>query len=109
MATVIKGVYETKNALDAAELENAQNGDTYIVGTKIPYNLYSFNGTAFVKGKAVSDSASDLSGVTIDDVNTDTPVEKLFTFPFKGEDGKTVMVRKGLHLGEIHFYRPTEG
>ena len=108
--TVILGVYESKSALDEAELENASDGDTYIVGTKIPYDLYTYSSdsTSFEKGDKVSNDASDLSGVTIDDVNTDTPVEKLFTFPFKGEDGKTVMVRKGLHLGEIHFYRPLE-
>ena len=103
---VILGVYTTKAALDTAEKESATAGDTYIVGSKIPYDLYTFASGEFKKGAKVSNSASDLSGVTIDDVNTDTSVEKLYSFPWKGEDGKTLKVRKGLHLGEIHFYVP---
>lgn len=107
---VIKGVYDTKTALDTAELATAENGDTYIVGTKVPYNLYTYSSskTAFQKGDAISNDAGDLSGVEIDDVNVDIPVEKLFGLQFKGADGKTLMVRRTLHLGEIQFYTPVE-
>lgn len=100
MATVILGVYETKTALDTAHASDNTKGDTYIVGAKIPYNLYSWDGSKFVKGDTVSDTQSDLT--------KDVPVAELFEMSFKGTDGKTVKIRKGLHLGEIHFYRPTE-
>ena len=107
---VIKGVYATKTALDTAELAEASNGDTFIVGSKIPYDLYTYSSSksAFQKGDKVSNDASDLSGVEIDDVNVDIPVAKLFGLQFKGADGKTLMVRKTLHLGEIQFYTPVE-
>lgn len=98
--TVILGVYETKTALDTAHASGNTNGDTYIVGSKIPYDLYSWDGSKFAKGNAVSDSQSDLT--------KDIPVEELYGMKFKGADGKMLMIRKGLHLGEIHFYRPTE-
>lgn len=107
---VILGVYETKTALDTAEKATASNGDTYIVGSKIPYDLYTYNSskTAFVKGDKVSNVASDMTTpVSIDDVTADIPVSKLFDVAFKGADGKTLKVRKGLHMGEIHFYVPT--
>ena len=108
---VIKGVYTTKSALDTAELATAENGDTYIVGSKIPYELYTYSSskTAFQKGDKVSNQASDMSTpVSIDDVTADIPISKLYTLEFKGDDGKLQMVRKGLHLGEIHLYRPTK-
>ena len=108
---VIKGVYTTKTALDTAELATANNGDTWIVGSKIPYDLYTYSSskTAFVKGNTVSDKVGDLkTPVTIDDVTSDIPIAKLYTTAFVGEDGKNLKVRKGLHLGEIHLYVPGE-
>jgi len=96
---VIKGVYATKSALETAQAETAEAGDTYIVGSKIPYNLYTFTNGAFVKGDAVSNSATDVKA---------SPVEDVYKMKFVGEDGKTVMIRRGLHLGEIHFYVPLE-
>jgi len=98
MATVIKGVYASKSALDSAHSSGNTKGDTYIVGSGIPYTLYSWSGSAFVKGKTVSDTASDLK----------PDVDELFNMSFAGADGKTLKVRKGLHLGEIHFYVPAE-
>ena len=98
--TVILGVYETKSALDTAHASSNTKGDTYIVGSKIPYDLYAWDGSKFVKGNTVSDTQSDLT--------KDVAVEELYSMKFKGADGKMLMVRKGLHLGEIHFYRPTE-
>ena len=97
---VIKGVYTSKGALDTAELATAANGDTYIVGTKIPYDLYTYSSskTAFEKGNAVSNMAKDL--------NTQTDINDLYSLEFKANDGKTLKVRKGLHLGEIHLYVP---
>ena len=105
---LILGVYATKTALDTAHASDNTNGDTYIVGSKIPYNLYAWDGSKFVKGDPVSNDAGDLDVVEIDDVTEDIAVEKLFSIKFKGEDGKTLMIRKGLHLGEIQFYVPTD-
>ena len=108
---VIKGVYATKAALDTAELAGAANGDTYIVGSKIPYDLYTYSSskTAFQKGDKVSNVVKDLSTpVTIDDITTNPAVSKLYGISFVGPDGKTLKVRKGLHIGEIHFYVPAE-
>ena len=97
-ATVILGVYTTKTALDTAHSTSNTKGDTYIVGSGIPYDLYSWSGSAFVKGDKISNVWSDLS--------QDVPVSDLYSMEFKGSDGKTLKVRKGLHLGEIHFYVP---
>ena len=99
-ATVILGVYATKSALDSAHSSSNTKGDTYIVGSGIPYDLYSWSGSAFVKGDKVSDKATDLT--------TDIPVEDVTNLTFAGADGKTLKIRKGLHLGEIHFYVPAE-
>ena len=98
--TVIKGVYETKTALDTAHSTSNTKGDTYIVGSKIPYNLYSWDGSKFVKGTTVSNKATDLTA--------NIPVEDLYSLMFEGADGKTLKIRKGLHLGEISFYAPAE-
>ena len=103
---VIKGVYTSKTALDTAEKATANNGDTYIVGSKCPYDLYTYSSskTAFEKGAAVG--TKETLSITIDDVNQDIAVSKLYTIPFVGANGKTLKVRKGLHLGEIHLYVP---
>lgn len=103
---VIKGVYTSKTALDTAELATASNGDTYIVGSKSPYDLYTYSSTdtAFKKGEKVGRKGD--FDIAIDDVTEDISVDKLYNIPFKGEDGKTLKIRKGLHLGEIHFYVP---
>ena len=103
---VIKGVYESKTALETAEAATAVAGDTYIVGTKCPYDLYTFTSGAFKKGEPVGTKAT--LNIYIDDVNQDIPVSKVTEIPFKGNDGKTLKIRKGLHLGEIHFYVPAE-
>ena len=108
---VILGVYATKTALDTAEKATASNGDTYIVGSKIPYDLYTYSSskTDFVKVDAVSNVVGDLTTpVTIDDVTADIAVSKLYNISFKGPNGKTMKVRKGLHLGEIHLYVPAQ-
>ena len=102
---VIKGVYATKSALDAAEAATAVAGDTYMVGSKCPYDMYKFVSSAFVKQSEAVGTKSTLS-ISIDDVNQDIPVADLYDIPFKGSDGKTLKIRKGLHLGEIHFYVP---
>ena len=105
---VISGVYATKAALSAGVSEPS-NGDTYIVGSKIPYDLYTYSSskTDWVKGDKVSNVVGDLSTpVTIDDITTNPDVDKLYGISFVGADGKTLKVRKGLHLGEIHFYVP---
>lgn len=105
---VLKGVYATKSALDTAELETAVNGDSYLVGSKTPYDTYTYSSskTAFQKGEQVG-RMEDFS-ISIDDVTEDIPVEELYGIPFKGPDGKTLKIRRGLHLGEIHFYVPGE-
>ena len=43
-----------------------------------------------------------------EEVTEDIPISKLYTTEFTADDGKTLMVRKGLHLGEIHLYVPAE-
>ena len=102
---VIKGVYASKSALDDAEAGTAVAGDIYMVGNKCPYDMYKFVSNAFVKQSEAVGTKSTLS-ISIDDVNQDIPVAALFDIPFKGADGKTLKIRKGLHLGEIHFYVP---
>ena len=100
MAKSILGVYETKSALDSAKKASAKEGDTYMVGSGIPYDLYTFTGSDFAKGDKISDSAEDLT--------TSIPVDELYNLSFEGKDGKTLKIRRGLHLGEIHFYVPAE-
>ena len=100
MATTILGIYSTKSALDSAHSTGNTDGDTYIVGSGIPYTMYKWNGSSFVKGNTVSD--------TWDDLTTDIPISDLYSMAFKADDGKTLKVRKGLHLGEIHLYVPAE-
>ena len=80
---VIKGVYTSKTALDTAELATAENGDTYIVGSKSPYDLYTYSSskTAFQKGEAVG-RKGDLS-IGIDDVNQDVAVSKMYGVTWK--------------------------
>ena len=103
---VILGVYASKTALDTAEKATASAGDTYLVGSKCPYDLYKFTSGEFKKGEAVGTKGT--LDITIEDVNEDIPVSSLYNIPFKGSDGKTLKIRKGLHLGEIHFYVPAE-
>ena len=100
MATAILGIYATKSALVTAHASDNTKGDTYMVGSSIPYDLYSWSGTAFVKGNKISDQSGDLT--------TKIPVDDLGNLSFEGKDGKTLKIRKGLHLGEIHFYVPAE-
>ena len=76
-----------------------------MVGSKCPYDMYKFVSDAFVKQSDKVGTKGTLS-ISIDDVNQDIPVADLYDIPFKGSDGKTLKVRKGLHLGEIHFYVP---
>ena len=105
---VLKGVYASKSALDTAELATASDGDSYLVGSKSPYDSYTYSAskTAFQKGEKVG--RKEDFDITIDDVTEDIPVSDLYNIPFKGADGKTLKIRKGLHLGEIHFYVPAE-
>lgn len=102
---VISGVYASTSALPTGDSAPA-NGTSYLVGSKCPYTVYTYqtSGTKYVKGVDVG-RLTDFD-ITIDDVTEDIPVSKLYTTPFKGSDGKTLKVRKGLHLGEIHFYVP---
>ena len=102
---VISGVYANTSALPTGESAPA-NGTSYLVGSKCPYDVYTYqtSGTKYVKGAKVG-RKTDFD-ITIDDVTEDIAVSKLYEIPFKGVDGKTLKVRKGLHLGEIHFYVP---
>ena len=105
---VIKGVYTSKSALDTAELENATEGDTYIVGSKIPYDLYTYKTDAFKKGDKVSNVVGDLSTpVSIDDVTADISVSKLQEITFKN-GSKSYKIRKtvgrGNSLDTFEFY-----
>ena len=83
---IILGVYASKTALDTAELSTASNGDTYIVGSKIPYDLYTYSSskTSFVKGDKVSNVVSDLStDVTISDITVDPAVSDMYNVTWK--------------------------
>lgn len=104
---VISGVYSASSSLPTGSSAPA-NGTSYLVGTKCPYDVYTYqtSGTKYVKGEQVG-RKTDFA-ISIDDVTEDIPVAKLYETPFKGEDGKTLKVRKGLHLGEIHLYVPAE-
>ena len=102
---VISGVYASTSALPTGE-SAPENGTNYLVGSKCPYDIYTYqtSGTKYVKGEKVGTKGT--LDISVDDVNQDIPVAKIFDIAFKGPDGKTLKVRKGLHLGEIHFYVP---
>ena len=102
---VISGVYASTSALPTGDSAPA-NGTSYLVGSKCPYTVYTYqtSGTKYVKGEDVG-RLTDFD-ISIDDVTEDIPISKLYTTPFEGEDGKTLKVRKGLHIGEIHLYVP---
>ena len=86
---VIKGVYATKSALDTAELAAAEAGDTYIVGSKIPYDLYTFKSGSFKKGDKVSNVMEDLT------TPAEYPIAKMFCITFKDGD-KTYKLRENV-------------
>ena len=104
---VISGVYAASSSLPTGDSAPA-NGTSYLVGTKCPYDVYTYqtSGTKYVKGVQVG-RLTDFD-ISIDDVTEDIPISALYTTPFVAGDGKTVKVRKGLHLGEIHLYVPAE-
>ncbi len=90
---VILGVYESKSALDTAEAATASAGDTYIVGSKCPYDLYTFTSGAFKKGEAVGTKGT--LDIGIDDVNEDIPLSSLGSITFK-DGSKTMRLRKAI-------------
>lgn len=92
---VIKGVYATKSALDTAELAAAEAGDTYIVGSKIPYDLYTFTSGAFKKGDKVSNVMEDLT------TPAEYPIAKMFYITFK-DGNKTYKLRENVGRGKSH-------
>lgn len=59
---VINGIYSSKSVLDAAEAATAEAGDSYLVGTKMPYDLYTYSGRAFKKIDKVSTVSSEEAG-----------------------------------------------
>ena len=96
---VILGVYTSKTALDTAEAATASAGDTYLVGTKIPYDLYTFKSSAFTKGDKVSNVVSDLSTpVTIEDVTEAPTVTEMFGVTWK-DGSKTYKLRQTVGRG----------
>ena len=102
---VISGVYASTSALPTGDSAPA-NGTSYLVGTKCPYDVYTYqtSGTKYVKGVQVG-RKTDFS-ISIDDVTESIPIAKLYTTVFTGANGKNLKVRKGLRLGEIHLYVP---
>lgn len=104
---VIKGVYTTKTALDTAELATASNGDTYIVGTKIPYDLYTYSSskTAFQKGDAVSNVVGDLStDVTISDITVTPNVSDMYSVTWKDGSKTYRLVRTVGRDARLDYY-----
>lgn len=95
---VILGVYETKSALDTAELAGASAGDTYIVGSKVPYDLYTFASGAFKKGDKVG--TVETLDISIDDVNQDISVRDMFGITFK-DGAKSYKLRQTTGHGHI--------
>ena len=99
---VIKGVYATKTALDTAHPSGNTNGDTYIVGSKCPYDLYSWSGSAFTKG-AKCGTIETLT-VTLDDVNQDITLANLMTKTLKDAGGNNVKLAQAIgkrDLGQL--------
>ena len=56
----IQGIYSSKSVLDTAEAPTAKAGDAYLVGSKMPYELYIFKNGSFRKSGKVSDDSKDL-------------------------------------------------
>lgn len=102
---VILGVYSTKTALDTAELASASNGDTYIVGSKSPYDLYTYSSskTAFQKGEKVG-RVGDLD-ISINDVTESIAFSDILGKTIKDSKNRDVKliqaVGKGLELYEL--------
>lgn len=97
----IKGLVATYGDLSKYSAK-AKQGDTYLVGDSVPFTLYSYNTSkeGWIKGDTVSTKAVDLT--------TRIHVNDLPKLVFEAHDGKTLMIRKGIRLGEIHFYTPED-
>ena len=103
----ILGVYSTKTALDTAEKATASNGDTYIVGSKIPYELYTYSSSksAFEKGDKVSNVASDLSTpISIDDVTEPISLSSLPNMTFKNANNENVKFINAIGKRKMELY-----
>ena len=87
---VILGVYSSKSALDTAELASASNGDTYIVGSKSPYDLYTYSSTktAFEKGEKVG-RVGDLD-ISIDDVTENITLSSVMSKTLKNANNESI-------------------
>ena len=101
--TVILGVYATKSALDSAHGSGNTKGDSYIVGSKCPYALYTWSGSDFTKGVAVGTKAT--LSIGIDDVNESIAFSSLVGKTIKDSKNRDVKliqaVGKGLELYEL--------
>ena len=84
----ILGVYSSKSALDTAEKSTASAGDTYIVGSKIPYDLYTFTRGEFKKGVQVG--RKDDFDISIDDVTEPISLSSLPSITFKNANNESV-------------------
>ena len=96
--TVIKGVYATKSALDTAHAADAAAGDQYIVGSKCPYDLYTFKTSAFSKTGTVDFTPTGYV----------QPIANLYTSQWESANGNIMKVRKGWHIGKIELYKPEQ-
>lgn len=105
----LKGIYATVSALNSAHSTGNTNGDQYLVGTDFPYHLYTWNGSTFAKGNAVSWNDADLDAVQIENVTNGIGINMLYQMQFLGDDGKPIMIRqRPLHIGEIEMYVPND-
>lgn len=94
---IIKGIYDSQEALkkDAAK---AKRGNCFAVGKQTPYKIFKYNGEKFEEVGTLSENGTDI----------EMPIENLFQMRFKAHDGSTLMVRKGIRVGEVQIYTPAE-
>ena len=95
MDIVIQGIYSTKTILDSAEKATAENGDAYIVGKKMPYDLYVFDSGVFRKEGKVG-----IAGETPE-------LKDLFSVTFKDGDNSYRLRRstgRGLRQDTFELY-----
>lgn len=94
---IIKGIYRTHEALKK-DAGKAKRGNCFAVGESTPYKIMKYNGEKFEEAGVLSDSGVDI----------EMPIENLYQMRFKGHDGVTLMVRRGIRPGEVQIYKPAE-
>lgn len=94
---IIKAIYETQEALKK-DASKAKRGNAFAVGKQTPFKIMRYNGEKFEEVGTLSEDGADI----------EMPIEKLFSMRFVAPDGTTLMVRKGVRVGEVQIYTPAE-